>query len=45
MSEAFFITGTDTGIGKTFITCAFIELMKSHNKISAGMKPVAAGED
>ena len=44
MNKAFFITGTDTGIGKTFITCALIELMKSRNKIVGGMKPVAAGE-
>jgi dethiobiotin synthetase len=44
MDKAFFITGTDTGIGKTFITCALIELIKSKNKIVGGMKPVAAGE-
>ena len=44
MNKAFFITGTDTGIGKTFITCALIELMKSKNKIVGGMKPIAAGE-
>jgi len=44
INKAFFITGTDTGIGKTFITCALIELMKSQNKIVGGMKPVAAGE-
>jgi dethiobiotin synthetase len=44
MGKAFFITGTDTGIGKTFITCALIELMKSEQKIVGGMKPVAAGE-
>jgi len=44
MDKAFFITGTDTGIGKTFITCALIELMKSQKKIVGGMKPVAAGE-
>ena len=45
MNKSFFITGTDTGIGKTFITCALIELMKSKNKIVGGMKPVAAGEN
>ena len=44
MEQTFFITGTDTGIGKTFITCALIELMKSRNKIVGGMKPIAAGE-
>ncbi len=44
MNKSFFITGTDTGIGKTFITCALIELMKSQKKIVGGMKPVAAGE-
>ena len=44
MGQNFFITGTDTGIGKTFITCALIELMKSRRKIVGGMKPVAAGE-
>ena len=44
MGQNFFITGTDTGIGKTFITCALIELMKSRSKIVGGMKPIAAGE-
>ena len=44
MDQSFFITGTDTGIGKTFITCALIQLMKARSKIVGGMKPIAAGE-
>jgi len=46
MNKIFFISGTDTNVGKTFITCALIELLrkKHKNRIVAGMKPVAAGE-
>ena len=39
----FFITGTDTDVGKTFITCALIEALKARGLRAVPMKPVAAG--
>ena len=43
MNNSFFITGTDTHIGKTEITCALIEFFKRKGYLTIGMKPVAAG--
>lgn len=43
MSGGFFITGTDTGVGKTLIACALLEACKSRGLSAVGMKPVAAG--
>ena len=45
MNNPFFITGTDTHIGKTEITCALIEFFKNKGFLSCGMKPVAAGTE
>ena len=45
MSNSFFITGTDTHIGKTEITCALIEFFKKKGHLAIGMKPVAAGTE
>ena len=39
----FFITGTDTDVGKTFVTCALIEALKARGVRAMPMKPVAAG--
>ncbi len=38
-----FVTGTDTGVGKTFATCAMICRLARQGIAVAGMKPVAAG--
>ena len=38
-----FITGTDTGVGKTFATCALIAALQELGIDVAAMKPVAAG--
>ena len=43
MNNTFFITGTDTGIGKTFVTCILMQFIKFHHKRVIGMKPIAAG--
>jgi len=43
--KAWFITGTDTGVGKTFVTCALLHALKSRNIKAVGMKPVASGTD
>ena len=45
MKNAYFLTGTDTGIGKTFITCALLERARRLGLKAAGIKPVAAGTD
>ena len=40
---AFFVTGTDTEVGKTLISCALLTCMTQRGWRSVGMKPVAAG--
>lgn len=40
-----FITGTDTGVGKTLVAVSLIEALKHMGFSVAGMKPVAAGLD
>ena len=42
-SHGFFITGTDTGVGKTHVCCLLIEALKEQGLRVAAMKPVAAG--
>lgn len=44
-SQKFFITGTDTEIGKTYITCELIRYFIAKGKTVAGIKPIAAGAD
>jgi dethiobiotin synthetase len=39
----YFVTGTDTGVGKTLISCALLHAFAAQGKRVAGMKPVAAG--
>jgi len=40
---SFFVTGTDTEVGKTLVSCALVHhLRKTHARV-VGMKPVAAG--
>lgn len=43
MSQAFFVTGTDTGVGKTHVTCALLHATRQRGFTAVGMKPVAAG--
>jgi len=38
-----FVTGTDTGVGKTFVAVALLRALAAHGVRAAGMKPVAAG--
>lgn len=45
MAQAYFLTGTDTEIGKTFITCALLLRARQLGLKAAGIKPVAAGTD
>jgi len=43
MSRSFFVTGTDTGVGKTLVTAALLRRLRESGATVAGMKPVAAG--
>jgi len=38
-----FVTGTDTGVGKTFCSCALLHAWRSRGLRASGMKPVASG--
>ena len=42
---AFFVTGTDTEIGKTLVSCALLYALSQQGWRCAGMKPVAAGAE
>jgi dethiobiotin synthetase len=43
MMRGVFVTGTDTGIGKTVSACALIAALRARGIACAPMKPVAAG--
>ena len=45
MSRGLFVTGTDTGVGKTLVACALLRALASTGKSVIGMKPVAAGSE
>lgn len=42
---SYFVTGTDTGVGKTLVSCALLQAFAAQGKRVAGFKPVAAGCD
>lgn len=43
MTRGFFITGTDTDVGKTWVTVTLMRQFRRQGCTVAGMKPVAAG--
>ena len=43
MGQAVFITGTDTGVGKTFFACGLARWLKSYGYSVGVMKPVETG--
>jgi len=43
VKKGFFITGTDTGIGKTFVSCALLQAFAGKGEGVGVMKPIAAG--
>ncbi|MDR4517833.1 MAG: dethiobiotin synthase [Nitrosomonas sp.] len=45
MCAGFFVTGTDTGVGKTFVSCLLLKALAKQRKTVAGMKPIAAGRE
>lgn len=42
---SYFVTGTDTGVGKTLVSCALLQAFAARGRRVVGMKPVAAGCD
>lgn len=43
IAKGIFITGTDTGIGKTWFTVALMQALKKQGRNTLGMKPIASG--
>jgi len=43
MKNTIFITGTDTNIGKTFITCLLLKALNETGSITLALKPIASG--
>lgn len=43
--KGFFVTGTDTGIGKTYASLQLMRLLQTEGLKVVGMKPVASGSD
>lgn len=45
MMKEYFITGTDTEVGKTYVTCHLLRAATKAQLLSVGYKPIAAGCD
>lgn len=45
VSRAFFVTGTDTGAGKTFSSVVLLHALRQQGLRAVGMKPVASGSE
>lgn len=43
--HGFFVTGTDTGVGKTLVACALLHAFAGAGLACIGMKPVASGAE
>lgn len=43
MSHAVYVTGTDTGVGKSLAAAALLAALNAHGTRAVGMKPVASG--
>lgn len=43
MSRGIFVTGTDTGVGKTVVACALLRALAGRGIDAVPMKPIAAG--
>ncbi|MFH1367563.1 MAG: dethiobiotin synthase [Elusimicrobiota bacterium] len=44
MYKGLFITGTDTGVGKTYVACAILRALRRYGMAVGAMKPVATGD-
>lgn len=45
VTERYFVTGTDTEVGKTVASTALLQAARLQGKITAGYKPVASGSE
>ena len=43
MTRGFFVTGTDTGVGKTTVTLDLMQAFQARGQVVTAMKPVASG--
>jgi len=43
--SAFFIAGTDTEVGKTYVTSLLLKFLAKHKRQAIGFKPIAAGAE
>jgi dethiobiotin synthetase len=43
MPQSYFVTGTDTGIGKTIVSCALLSAYSARDNVVIGMTPVVTG--
>ena len=44
MAMNYFITGTDTGAGKTYVTALLLQSLIAEGRTAAGFKPIACGD-
>ncbi|HEU4664207.1 MAG TPA: dethiobiotin synthase [Dokdonella sp.] len=42
-ARGLFVTGTDTGVGKTYASVALLRALRARGSLASGMKPVASG--
>ncbi|MCZ7643712.1 MAG: dethiobiotin synthase [Planctomycetota bacterium] len=45
VAPGLFVTGTDTGVGKTLVACALVRLLRARGVDAVGFKPVASGAE
>jgi dethiobiotin synthetase len=45
MADTWFVTGTDTGVGKTLVSVALLHAARAHGLRTIGLKPIAAGAE
>lgn len=43
MKKVYFVTGTDTGVGKTTISCQLLQAFNRQGLTTAAIKPLASG--
>jgi dethiobiotin synthetase len=43
MGHSYYVTGTDTGVGKTWVSVALLQALRLAGTSAVGMKPVASG--
>jgi len=44
LPDSFFLTGTDTGVGKTYVACQVVRERRAAGQDCVGMKPICCGD-